>query len=153
MTIRPPSTAEAFHCRAAASSWSISRPLASSKTGRASSPRSTPHWYQESSQATVIRTSLGAPAEAPTETQGAPSVRTSPATVRPASLALKRFAARSKGLSGEVSGLEPLHPRPPRSRVALGRDGVGTGAGALARVVPEAPAHGASPAAGGTSGA
>ena len=56
---RPPSVAEAFHCRAAASSSAISRPLASSKTGRDSSPRSTPHWYQESSQATVTRTSLG----------------------------------------------------------------------------------------------
>ena len=48
------------------------RPCRARKTGRSSSPRSTPHWYQESSQATVIRTSLGEPAAAPTETQGCP---------------------------------------------------------------------------------
>ena len=57
---------------------------------------STPHWYQESSQATVIRTSLGEPAAAPIETRGAPRVRINPATVRAAPLALKRSTASSR---------------------------------------------------------
>ena len=38
----------------------------------------------------MIRTSLGEPAAAPTETHGCPRVRIRPATVRAASLALKR---------------------------------------------------------------
>ena len=60
---------------------------------------STPHWYQESSQATVTRTSPGAPAEAPTEALGVPRVRERLTTARPASLALKRTTARSNGVS------------------------------------------------------
>src|SRR6476620_7823 len=100
----PSSATSAFHCRAAASSCSISPPLPSSKTGRSSSSRSTPHWYQESSQATVTRTTPDLPAEAPTEARGTPRVRVSPATVRPASLELKRATARSKGVGPNSSG-------------------------------------------------
>src|SRR5215218_657614 len=95
----PSSPTTAFHCFAGLSSWSISPPLPSSKTGRSSSPRSTPHWYQERSQAIVIRTSPGLPAEAPTEARGRPKVRVRPTTERPASLELKRAAACSKGVN------------------------------------------------------
>src|SRR3954469_25136520 len=94
----PSSPTAAFHCRAAGSSWSSSRPLSIWKAGRSSSPISTPHWYQESSQATVTRTSFGAPAAAPTEAKGLPRVRVRPTTVWPASLELKRATARSKGV-------------------------------------------------------
>src|SRR5680860_134812 len=99
-SIRPPSPAPAFHCRAEPSSCSISSPLPSWKTARISLPRSTPHWYQPSSQATVIRTSPAEPAAEPIDTRGSPRVRIRPATVRTASLALKRAAARSSRLRG-----------------------------------------------------
>ena len=109
---RPPL---AFHCRAEPSSWSTSLPLSIWKTGRSSSSRSTPHWYQESSQATVIRTSLDEPAAAPIETQGSPRVRVRPATVRAAWLALKRSTAWARRAWGdckkEASGAPTVAPR------------------------------------------
>ena len=78
----------------------------------------------------MIRTSLGEPAAEPTETEGRPRVRIRPATVRAASLSLKRFAARSRRLAGDSetsgAGRRPTfapaaagstHPsRPARSR-------------------------------------
>ena len=60
----------------------------------------TAHWYQVSSQATVIRAASGVPAAAPIETRGSPRVRVRPATVRAASLALNRVTASSKLSAG-----------------------------------------------------
>src|SRR5215212_5056161 len=124
----PSSPTQAFQWQAAWSSWSSSRPLSIWKTGRSSSPMSTPHWYQESSQATVTRTSFGAPAAAPTEANGLPRVRVRPATVCPASLELKRATARSKGV-GPSPGAGVIRGRRSRQRPSwpsTGRSGSGS---------------------------
>src|SRR5687767_6925982 len=92
---------------------------------------STPHWYQESSQATVIRTSLETPAAVPTETHGPPSVRARPAIITDSSLLLKRSIASSirdiRLSAGE--GERPI-PAPGAAGSGLRRGAGGGGAGA-----------------------
>ena len=126
----PPSPARAFHCRAEPSSCSISLPLSSWKTARISSPRSTPHWYQQSSQATVIRTSLGEPAAEPIETCGSPQRTGQPGD---GARCVARVEARHRPL------------QPPHRRLRPGGLGAAADVGAGGRWVDPAEPLGARP--------